>query len=63
MIWMKKRLDVRAIRGAHSVDSFTAILKQEKARSARFGTFFCLVSLSLGSNAARISWLQVSSNR
>ena len=58
MIRMKKRLDAREVQGAHPIDSFTAILKQERARADRFGTFFCLISLALGSKTARFSWLQ-----
>jgi lipopolysaccharide/colanic/teichoic acid biosynthesis glycosyltransferase len=58
MIKIRKRLNDREVQGAHPADSFAAILKQERARADRFETFFCLISLSLGSNAARIPWLQ-----
>jgi len=56
MIQARRRPDAGAASGAHPVESFTAILKQERARADRFGSFFCLVALALGRNAARRSW-------
>lgn len=58
MIQPRRRPDAAAAAGAHPVEGFTAILKQERARADRFGSFFCLVSLALGRSASRKAWVE-----